>query len=115
MSGTQPSTGGSINWNTVQGAFVLNGRIWFGQGGQFYYVTWDGANTFGTPQLVDPYNDPYWDTSSTARRPTGTTYTGKATDFYAELPNVTGMFYANRTIYYTLAGNSEPVQPVVLA
>ena len=61
VSGTQPSTGGSINWSTVQGAFVLNGRIWYGQGGKFYYMTWDGANGFGTPQLVDPYNDPYWD------------------------------------------------------
>ena len=43
------------------GAFVLNGRIWYGQGGKFYYVSWDGAEHFGTPQLVDPYNDPYWD------------------------------------------------------
>jgi PKD repeat protein len=107
VSGVQPSTGGSINWSTVQAAFVLNGRIWYGQGGQFFYVTWDGANTFGTPQLVDPYNDPYWDPVVNGSPPTGTTYTGKATDFYAELPNVTGMFYANRTIYYTLAGNAN--------
>jgi PKD repeat protein len=103
-SGTQPSTGGSTNWSTVQGAFVLNGRIWFGQGGQLFYMTWNGANTFGTPQLVDPYNDPYWDPVVNGSPPTGTTYTGKVTDFYAELPSVTGMFYANRTIYYTLSG-----------
>ncbi len=107
VSGTQPSTGGSINWNTVQGAFVLNGRIWFGQGGKFYSMTWDGANGFGTPQNVDPYNDPYWDPVVNGSPPSGTTYTGKATDFYAELPSVTGMFYANRTIYYTLSGNKN--------
>jgi PKD repeat protein len=105
ISGVQPSTGGSVNWSTVQGAFVLNGRIWFGQGGKFFYMTWDGANGFGTPQNVDPYNDPYWDPVVNGSPPSGSTYTGKATDFYAELPNVTGMFYANRTIYYTLAGH----------
>ncbi len=107
VSSTQPSTGGSINWNTVQGGFVLNGRIWFGQAGKFYSMTWDGANGFGTPQNVDPYNDPYWDPVVNGSPPKGTTYTGKATDFYAELPNVTGMFYANRTIYYTLSGNAN--------
>ncbi len=105
VSGTQPSTGGSVDWSTVQGAFVLNGRIWFGQGGKFFYTTWDGANGFGTPQNVDPYNDPYWDPVVNGSPPSGTTYTGKATDFYSELPSVTGMFYANRTIYYTLSGH----------
>jgi PKD repeat protein len=104
VSSSQPSTGGSIDWSTVQGAFVLNGRIWYGQGGKFFYVTWNGGNTFGTPQLVDPYNDPYWDPVVNGSSPKGSTYTGKATDFYAELPTVTGMFYANRTIYYTLSG-----------
>ncbi len=107
VSASQPSTGGSINWSTVQGAFVLNGRIWYGQAGEFYYVTWDGANTFGTPQLIDPYNDPYWDDVVNGSPPSGTTYRGTVVDFYAELPNVTGMFYANGFIYYTLAGNSH--------
>ncbi len=107
VSGTQPSGGGSINWGTVQGAFVLNGRIWYGQGGNLHYVTWDGANGFGTPQLVDPYNDPYWDDVINGSPPTGTTYQGNTVDFYNELSNVTGMFYANGFIYYTLSGNSH--------
>ncbi len=104
VASSQPSNGGSINWSTVQGAFVLNGRIWYGQGGQLHYVTWDGANNFGAPQLVDPYDDPYWDSVQTG---SGQTYQGNVVDFYAELPNVTGMFYANRTIYYTLSGNKN--------
>ena len=65
------------------------------------------ANGFGTPQLVDPYNDPYWDDVINGSPPTGTTYQGNTVDFYNELSNVTGMFYANGFIYYTLSGNSH--------
>ena len=98
-----------------QGAFVLNGRIWYGSGGQFYYRTWDGANAFGPAQLVDPYNDPYWDNVVDGSSPSGSTYRGAVPSFYAELPKVTGMFYANRSIYYTPLGKQEPLQPGVLA
>ncbi len=107
VSSSQPSNGGGIAWGSVQGAFVLNGRIWYGQGGQFYYRTWDGANNFGAAQLVDPYNDPYWDGVVTGSSPSGSTYRGAVTSFYAEFPNVTGMFYANRSIYYTLSGSKN--------
>ncbi len=39
--------------------------------------------------------------------PSGTTYRGVVTNFYAEFPKVTGMFYANRSIYYTLSGSKN--------
>ncbi len=101
----QPSNGGGIAWGSVRGAFVLNGRIWYGMSdGNFYYRTWDGANAFGPAMLVDPYNDPYWDKYQTG---SGQTYQGTATSFYGEIPNVTGMFYANRSIYYTLYGDGR--------
>jgi hypothetical protein len=105
VASSQPSNGGGISWGSTQGAFVLNGRIWYGSGGKFFYRTWDGANAFGPAQLVDPYNDPYWDNVVNGSPPTGTTFRGVATNFYAELPRVTGMFYANRSIYYTLLGS----------
>jgi PKD repeat protein len=104
LDATQPSTGGGIAWGSITGAFVLNGRIWYASGGQFFYRTWDGANAFGPAQLVDPYDDPYWDTVQTG---SGQTYQGGATSFYAELPKVSGMFYANRSIYYTLSGSKN--------
>jgi PKD repeat protein len=104
---SQPSNGGGISWSSTQGAFVLNGRIWYGSGGQFYYRSWDGANAFGPAQLVDPYNDPYWSVVVNGSPPSGTTYRGVATNFYAEFSKVTGMFYANRSIYYTLAGSKN--------
>ncbi len=99
---TAPSSSG-IAWSTVRGAFTLNGRLFYGtSAGQFYTRTWDGT-TFGPAQLIDPYNDPYWSPVINGSPPTGTTYRGSPTSFYAELPNVTSMFYANRSIYYTLA------------
>ncbi len=105
LAAPQPSAGGGIAWGSVRGAFMLNGRIWYGMNdGNFYYRTWDGVNGFGPAQLVDGYNDPYWDQFQTG---SGQTYRGTATDFYSELPNVTGMFYANRSIYYTLFGDGN--------
>ncbi len=101
---SSPSTGGGIAWGSVTGGFVLNGRIWYATGGKFYYRTWDGANAFGAAQLVDPYNDPYWDKVQTG---SGQTYQATATSFYGELSRVTGMFYANRSIYYTLSGSKN--------
>ncbi len=101
---TAPSSGG-IAWSTVRGAFTLNGRIYYGtSSGKFYTRSWNGT-TFGPAQLIDPYNDPYWSNAVNGSPPTGSTYRGSATSFYAELPKVTAMFYANRSIYYTLAGN----------
>jgi PKD repeat protein len=107
VAASQPSNGGGIAWGAAQGAFVLNGRIWYGQGGQFFYRTWDGANAFGPAQLVDPYNDPAWDTVVNGSPPSGATYRGIPPAFYGELSKVTGMFYANRAIYYTMTGSKN--------
>jgi hypothetical protein len=101
---SSPSNGGGIAWGSVTGGFVLNGRIWYGQGGQFFYRTWDGANAFGPAQVVNPYNDPYWDNFQTG---SGQTYQSIPVNFYAELPSVTGLFYANRSIYYTKSGSKN--------
>ncbi len=101
---SSPSNGGGIAWGSVTGAFVLNGRIWYATGGKFYYRTWDGANAFGAAQLVDPYDDPTWDNFQTG---SGQTYQSVPPTFYGELPKVTGMFYANRSIYYTMSGSNK--------
>ena len=99
-----PSTGGGIAWGSIQGAFVLNGRIWYGSGGKFYYRTWDGANDFGAAAAGRPVRRSLLGPVQTG---SGQTYQGTATSFYAELPKVTGMFYANRSIYYTLSGSKN--------
>ncbi len=108
-----PPSSGGIDWSTVRGAFMLNGRIYYGRSdGKFYYRTFSLANhttpTYGPEVLIDPYNDPTWDNVLTGS-PTGSTntYQGITTGFYAEIPNITAMFYANRSIYYTIAGDNR--------
>jgi hypothetical protein len=99
--------GGGIDWSGMRGAFMLNGRIWYGKSdGTFNYRTYNGT-TFGPEERVDPYNDPYWSPVVNGSMPTGTTYRGTATSFYAQIPKITAMFYANRAIYYTLQGDSR--------
>ncbi|HEX4431874.1 MAG TPA: hypothetical protein VHZ96_21575 [Frankiaceae bacterium] len=104
-----PPSSGGIDWSLVRGAFMLNGRIYYGRtNGKFYYRTFSLANhttpTYGPEVLIDPYNDPTWDSVLNG---SGGTYQGSTTGFYSEIPNITGMFYANRSIYYTLAGDNR--------
>ena len=83
---------------------MLNGRIWYATGGKFYYRTWDGANAFGAAQLVDPYDDPYWDNVANGFGPD---LPGDGDELLRRAAPVTGMFYANRSIYYTLSGSKN--------
>jgi hypothetical protein len=103
---TSVTIGGSVNWSQTRGAFSLNGRIYYGKSdGNFYYRT-AGGGSFGPERLIDPYDDPTWDSVLTGS-PTGSTntYHGVKSSFYTDIPHITAMFYANRSIYYTLAGD----------
>jgi hypothetical protein len=92
-------------WSTARGAFWVGGTLFYGMNGALYRRSFDGS-TFGAPALVDPYHDAYWDTVETDSGPTGQTYAGVTTNFYAEIPNVTGMFYTAGRLYYTLSGQN---------
>ncbi|WP_431936496.1 malectin domain-containing carbohydrate-binding protein [Micromonospora sp. RP3T] len=92
-------------WSTARGAFWVGGTLFYGMNGALWRRTFDGT-TFGTPSLVDPYHDAYWDAVETDSGPAGQTYVGVTTGFYAEIPNVTGMFHSGGRLYYTLAGQS---------
>jgi hypothetical protein len=118
----QPSSGVSVNWNNVRGAFMLNGRIWYGGAdGHLYYRTFDGKKTVGPAVLVEPYSDPFWNDIRTG---TGdSVYRGGPNVFTAEIPQLSAMFYANHSIYYTLVGDprlyqrafSADTQPTTIA
>ncbi|WP_167667181.1 malectin domain-containing carbohydrate-binding protein [Micromonospora narathiwatensis] len=92
-------------WSKATGAFWVGGDLFYGLNGEFYRRSFDGT-AFGTPVKVDPYHDPKWDKIVTGSAPEGSTYAGMNSNFYDELPNVTGMFYSAGRLYYTLSGQS---------
>jgi hypothetical protein len=59
--------------------------------------TFDGT-TYGTDQVVDPYNDPVWSNVSTG---SGQTYRGVKPDYYTAIPNLAGMAYLDGKLYTT--------------
>lgn len=104
-SGVGPTTllaASGIPWSQARGAFMVNGRLYYGlSDGNLYTRTFNGT-TFGPATLIDPYNDPTW---SNVQNGSGGTYQGAKSGFYGEIPNVTGMFYAAGRIYYTVSGD----------
>jgi PKD repeat protein len=99
---TLPSSG--LDWSTVRGAVMVDGKVFYGSAtdSNLYFRTFDGS-AFGAANLIDPYNDPAWSTVDTG---SGQTYVGKKSGFYAEIPNVTSMFYSGGRLYYTISGQT---------
>jgi PKD repeat protein len=96
---TVPGTG--ISWGSTRGAFMVGPTIFYGDtSGNFHRASFDGK-TVGSPAAIDPYDDPAWDSVATG---SGQTYQGAKTGYYGELPNVTGAFYADGRLYYSLLG-----------
>jgi hypothetical protein len=103
-----PASSGGINWSQTRGAFSLDGNVYYGKSdGNFYFRTYRGG-VWGAEVLIDPYDDPKWDSVLTGS-PTGSmnTYQGVKPSFYTNMSRVTAMFYANRFIYYTLSGDPQ--------
>ncbi len=95
--------GTGIDWSTTRGAFMVGSTIFYGAtDGNFYRPSFDGK-TVGTPVAIDPYDDPAWDNVQTG---SGQTYQGVRSSFYSEIPNVTGAFYSDGRMYYSLLGQT---------
>jgi hypothetical protein len=92
------------DWLAAKGAFWVGGNIWYTQtDGNLYKRPFNGT-TFGWPQVVNPYSDPLWDDVNTGSGTT--TYAGVKSNFYAEIPNVTGMFYSGGKLFYAVSGQN---------
>lgn len=95
--------GTGVTWGSTRAAFMVGPWLyWDGTDGNFYRASFDGS-TFGTPQVIDPYDDPYWSNVQTG---SGQTYRGVKPSYYGEMSSVTGQFYADGKIFYTLSGKS---------
>ncbi len=92
-----------VAWSNTRGAFAVGDSIFYGDtDGNLYKASFDGT-TVGTPVVVDPYDDPTWDSVQTG---SGQTYQGVKPGYYSEMSSVTGAFYADGRLYYTLYGKS---------
>jgi hypothetical protein len=94
-----------IDFGNWRGAFAVGKRVFYGYTDGFLHYRTLTAGTFGPANTVDPYNDPYWSDIPTGVN--GTTFRGMVPSLYAQIANVTGMFYAGGRLYYTLSGDSH--------
>jgi len=101
------TTTAGVDWSTVRNAVMIGHTLFYGQtDGYLYRRSFDGV-TFGAATQVNPYLDPLWSTVETGSGAVGQTYAGVLPTWYTQLPNVTGMFYADGRIYYTRSGQNS--------
>jgi len=92
-----------LSTSTTKGSVLIGRQLYYGKtDGLLYRRTFDGT-TFGTETVVEPYLDPKWINADTG---SGQTFRGTHPNFYAELPSVSSMFYADGTLFYTMTGQS---------
>jgi hypothetical protein len=93
-TGTATTANSAFDWSTLRGAFLVNGKLYYGlPDGGLYSRTFDKATGLvGSQVTVNLYDDPD---------------TGERIPF--AVANLTGTFYdpATHRIYYTLSGDSR--------
>ena len=79
------STGG-IDWSQTRGAFVTNGRLYYGRSDGSFRVRSFNGSSLGSESTIDLHG---------------------LNSSHFPLANVTGMFLDQGRLYYTLSGNSS--------
>lgn len=101
------STTPGLAWGSVRNAVMVGRTLFYSEGtAMLHRRSYDGT-AFGPATAVNPYVDPLWNTVLTGSGPSTQTYTGVLPTWYAQLPNVTGMFYAGGRLYYTRSGQAS--------
>ena len=103
QSAPVPAADGGILWSNTRGAFMVGNKVFYAlTDGYLYSRTFDGTS-WGNAVQINPYHDPAWkDVSNNL----GGTYDGNLPSLYGQIPNITGMFYNQGKLYYTLYGDS---------
>lgn len=98
VGGSGTKDAGGLDERTVRGAFLIGDTLWYGsENGKLYRRGFDGE-TFGKAAAPNPYDWPFRQGEGAKKFP------GRPSEFYDRLPAVTGMFYTDGRLYYTLAG-----------
>ncbi len=100
----QDVANGGILWSRVRGAFMVGNTVFYGYTDGFLYSRSFNGTTFGAAKKIDPYHDPVW---ANVDNNLGGTFNGASPSLYSQMPNVTGMYYSDGRLYYTLFGDSE--------
>lgn len=105
----------NLDWTNVRGAVMVGRSLFYGlmtgtNTGGLYKRTFDGTS-FGDPVLLNPYQDPLWNTVLTGSGPATQTYSGVLPTWYtsttAGITQTTGMFYWNGRLYYTKSNQNN--------
>jgi PKD repeat protein len=89
---------GGISWGHARAAFMVGKEVFYGStDGYLHSRTYDGT-TWGSDTKYNPYHDPKW---ANVQSGDGTTFDGALPSLYAQMPNVTGMFFTGGKLYYT--------------
>lgn len=100
-SGTVPA--GGFDESSVRGAVLIGEKLWYGStDGELHWRSFDGK-TFGPEKTPNPY-EPEGEFPGDEERPR---WPGEKSDFYDQIDRVTGLFYTNGRLYYTLAGRAK--------
>ncbi|HEU0103394.1 MAG TPA: hypothetical protein VFR07_13840 [Mycobacteriales bacterium] len=89
----------------IKATTMIGNTVFYATRGALYKRTLSTNGTWGPENLVDPYNDPVW--SDVPSGSDGLTYRGTKPTFYAQIPNLTSMFFdGTGRLYYTVAGRT---------
>ncbi len=98
-TGPTPVDARGVPWADVRGAFLLGDTLVYGKTDGYLYERTFTKITTGPQTKLDPYNDPAWADASDG---VGGTERGAVPSLYGQLPNLTGMFYSEGRLFYTL-------------
>jgi hypothetical protein len=84
---------------------MIGNKLYVAHGSALYVRTFNGS-TLGPNGSANPYSDAKWDSVLTqyANDPEQT-YKGVRPEYFYEIPGITGQFFDNGKLYYTIAGH----------